>query len=139
MVAGSVYVQWASSSAGEVSQIVAFDKDHFQGDHTHIFTDIPKLRKWRNSISSMVSRSDTWQFYDTEEMQGIAKKELGPGAYPSVTDLGIQGSQHFFHPPREPQGQAFQTIRAQVVFSPHASTLGAAASELAQQQPHQAM
>jgi hypothetical protein len=40
--------------AGEVPHIDTFDKKSFEGDHTHIFGNMPKLGKWNNSISSIV-------------------------------------------------------------------------------------
>jgi hypothetical protein len=101
MIAGTLAAQPSSvpaplsSSAqplpsSEIPQIVAFDKDHFLGDHTHIFADISKLGKWNNSISSMIILSGTWQFFDDDGMKGTAMKELGPGLYPDVRDVGMK-------------------------------------------------
>jgi hypothetical protein len=78
------------TSAGEVPQIVAFDKKNFEGDHTHIFGDMPRLDKWNNSISSMVILSGTWEFFDDTDMKGTAMAKLGPGMYSDVTQHGLK-------------------------------------------------
>ena len=78
------------TSAGEVPQIVAFDKKNFEGDHTHIFGDMPRLDKWNNSISSMIILSGTWEFFDDADMKGTAMAKLGPGMYSDVTQHGLK-------------------------------------------------
>jgi hypothetical protein len=40
--------------AGEVAQIIAFDKENFEGDQPHIFGDMSRLGRWDNSMSSIV-------------------------------------------------------------------------------------
>jgi hypothetical protein len=76
--------------AGEVPQIIAFDKENFDGDHTHILGDMPKLGKWDNSISSMIILSGTWEFFDDENFQGKSMAKLGPGMYAKVTQHGFK-------------------------------------------------
>jgi hypothetical protein len=76
--------------ASEVPQIITFDKDNFDGDHTHIFGDMPKLGKWDNSISSMIILSGTWEFFDDENFQGKSMAKLGPGMYAKVTQHGFK-------------------------------------------------
>jgi Beta/Gamma crystallin len=78
------------TAAGEVPQIIAFDKDNFEGDHTHIFGDMPKLGKWDNSISSMIILSGTWEFFDDQNFQGTPMAKLGPGRYANVTQHGLK-------------------------------------------------
>ena len=74
----------------EWPQIIAFDKENFEGDHTHIFGDMPKLGKWDNSISSMIILSGTWEFFDDENSQGKSMAKLGPGKYANVTPHGLK-------------------------------------------------
>ena len=76
--------------AGEVAQIIAFDKENFEGDHTHIFGDMPKLGRWDNSISSMVILSGTWEFFDDQNFQGTPMAKLGPGRYANATQYGLK-------------------------------------------------
>jgi hypothetical protein len=76
--------------AGEMPQIIAFDKKNFEGDHTHIFGDMPKLDNWNNSISSMIILSGTWEFFDGQNLEGKAMAKLGPGRYTDVTQHGIK-------------------------------------------------
>jgi Beta/Gamma crystallin len=76
--------------AGEVPQIIAFDKENFEGDHTHIFGDMPKLGRWDNSMSSMVILSGTWEFFDDQNFQGALMAKLGPGRYANVTQYGLK-------------------------------------------------
>jgi hypothetical protein len=76
--------------AGEVPQIIAFDKENFEGDHTHIFGDMPKLGRWDNSMSSMVILSGTWEFFDDQNFQGTPMAKLGPGRYANVTQHGLK-------------------------------------------------
>lgn len=100
VVAGSLYAQQTQPSRGPTpgampstelrSEIIAFDNEDFQGDHTHIFGDMKRLGKWDNSISSMIVLSGTWHFYDDQDMKGTMMKELGPGMYPRVTEVGIK-------------------------------------------------
>jgi hypothetical protein len=78
------------AAAGEVPQIIAFDKDNFEGDHTHIFGDMAKLGKWDNSISSMIILSGTWEFFDDQNLQGTPMAKLGPGRYANVTQHGLK-------------------------------------------------
>src|SRR6266540_7376479 len=85
----------ASSGAGEAANRegrfhIAFDKENFEGDHTHIFGDMPKLGKWDNSISSMIILSGTWEFFNEENSQGKSMAKLGPGKYANVTPHGLK-------------------------------------------------
>ena len=76
--------------AKELPQIIAFDKKNFEGDHTHVFGDMPKLDKWDNSISSMIILSGTWEFFDDQDLKGTPMAKLGPGMYSDVTQHGLK-------------------------------------------------
>ena len=76
--------------AGEIPQIVAFDKDGLLGDHIHIFGDTADLGKWDNSISSMVILGGHWEFFDDDHFKGAKMGELGPGVYLRVQDHGLK-------------------------------------------------
>jgi len=82
--------QRVTPQAGEIPQIVAYDKDGLLGDHIHIFGNTTDLGKWDNSISSMVILSGRWEFFDDEKFQGTKMNELGPGVYLNVKDHGIK-------------------------------------------------
>jgi Beta/Gamma crystallin len=79
-----------TAPTGELPQIIAFDKENFEGDHTHIFGGMPKLGKWDNSVSSMIILSGTWEFFDDENFQGKSMAKLGPGKYANVTQNGLK-------------------------------------------------
>jgi Beta/Gamma crystallin len=76
--------------AGEIPQIVAFDKEGLLGDHIHIFGDTADLGKWDNSISSMVILGGHWEFFDDDHFKGAKMGELGPGVYLRVQDHGLK-------------------------------------------------
>ena len=82
--------QRVTPPAGEIPQIVAYDKDGLLGDHIHIFGNTTDLGKWGNSISSMVIVSGHWEFFDEEHFKGTKMKELGPGTYLNVKDHGLK-------------------------------------------------
>jgi len=82
--------QRVTPQAGEIPQIVAYDKEGLLGDHIHIFGNTTDLGKWNNSMSSMVIVSGHWEFFDEEHFKGTKMKELGPGVYLNVKDHGIK-------------------------------------------------
>ena len=99
---GSVFAQPAQpagtpaapqkAATGGVPQIIAFDKENFAGDHTHIFGDMPELGKWDDSISSIIILSGTWEFFDDQNFQGTPMAKLEPGRYGHVTQHGLKAN-----------------------------------------------
>jgi hypothetical protein len=82
----------AVPSPGPMPQIVASDNEDFLGDHIHIFGNMKDLRKWGNSISSLVILSGTWEFFDDEDFTGASMGTLGPGTYANVADKGLKNN-----------------------------------------------
>jgi hypothetical protein len=76
--------------AGELPQIIAFDGNDLTGDHTHLVSDIGRLGKWENSISSLIILSGSWEFFDDDDFTGTKMATLGPGVYPRVTEKGLK-------------------------------------------------
>jgi hypothetical protein len=82
--------QRVTPQAGEIAQIVAFDKEGLLGDHIHIFGNTTDLGKWDNKISSMVILLGHWEFFDSKNFQGTKMNELEPGTYLRVRDHGLK-------------------------------------------------
>jgi hypothetical protein len=82
----------ALPSPGTMPQIVAFDNEHFLGDHIHLFGNMGDLGKWGNSISSLIILSGTWEFFDDENFTGTRMGTLGPGSYADVTKHGLKNN-----------------------------------------------
>ena len=76
--------------AGEIPQIVAFDKEGLLGDHIHLFGNTPDLGKWDHKISSLVILAGRWVFFDGKAYKGTKMAELGPGVYLRVRDHGMK-------------------------------------------------
>jgi Beta/Gamma crystallin len=71
---------------------MAFDHEHFLGDHTHLFGNMKDLGKWGNSLSSLIILSGIGEFFDDEDFKGTNMGTLGPGMYAHVTDKGLKNN-----------------------------------------------
>jgi hypothetical protein len=97
LVVGQVYAPGATAGepgrpSGEIPQRMAFDHEHFLGDHTHLFGNMKDLGKWGNSLSSLIILSGTGEFFDDEDFKGTNMGTLGPGMYAHVTDKGLKNN-----------------------------------------------
>jgi hypothetical protein len=76
-----------------VPHLIVFSEKNLQGRHWHVFGDIPHIGDvaftWDDNISSFVVLAGRWQFYRGRHFNEPVGEPLGPGVYPSVTDVGI--------------------------------------------------
>jgi Beta/Gamma crystallin len=86
--------QQVTAGQGITGEVILFTDGNFAGQHRHVLNAEPNLDtgsgvNFNDAISSIVVVSGNWKFFRNPDYDDDYPVVLGPGSYPSVTDVSI--------------------------------------------------